>query len=114
MSYKKSCLSKSKKPPINFLSSLTCHLISSSKSELGKVSKVKLEKFNQALFKNLDVNQRKNSSSVIKWFKVIDNKKNCNFIKFDTQEFYLSIWKAYLRRAFHLQKSTIIYPMKIL
>ena len=46
----------------NFQASLRCHLISPSKSELGKVSKVKLEKINQALMKHLDVNQWKNSS----------------------------------------------------
>ena len=40
----------------NFQASLPCHLINPSKSELGKISKVKLEKINQALIKNLDVN----------------------------------------------------------
>ena len=44
----------------NFQASLPCRLINPSKSELGKVSKVKLEKINQALIKNLDVNQWKN------------------------------------------------------
>ena len=44
----------------NFQASLPCQLINASKSELGKVSKVKLEKINQALIKNLDVNQWKN------------------------------------------------------
>ena len=41
----------------NFQASLTCNLINPSKSELRKVSKVKLEKINQALIKHLDVNQ---------------------------------------------------------
>ena len=50
--------------------------INPSKSELGKVSKVKLEKINQALIKLLDVNQGKNSSTVIGWFKGVDNKKD--------------------------------------
>ena len=44
----------------HFQASLPCRLINPSKSELGKVSKVKLEKINQALIKNLDVNQWKN------------------------------------------------------
>ena len=58
-------------------------LINTSKSDLGKASKVKLEKINQALTKNFDVNQWKSSSSVIEWFKGIDNKKDYIFIKFD-------------------------------
>ena len=49
----------------NFQASLPCRLINPSKSVLGKVSKVKLEKIDQVLIKNLDVNQWKNSSSVI-------------------------------------------------
>ena len=71
----------------NFQASLPCRLINPSKSELGKVSKVKLEKINQTLIKHLDVNQWKNSSSVIEWFKGIENKKDCIFIKFDIREF---------------------------
>ena len=56
----------------NFQASLPCRLINPSKSELGKVSKVKLEKINQALIKHLDVNQWKISSTVIDWFKGTD------------------------------------------
>ena len=40
----------------NFQASLPCRLFNPLKSELGKVSKVKLEKINQVLIKNLDVN----------------------------------------------------------
>ena len=67
----------------NFQASLPCRLINPSKSELGKVSLVKLEIVNQALIKHFDLNQWKNSSSVIQWFKGIDNEKDCIFIKFD-------------------------------
>ena len=98
----------------NFQASLPCRLINPSKSVLGKVSKVKLEKIDQVLIKNLDVNQWKNSSSVIQWFKGIDNKKDCIFVKFDIQEFYPSSRKVCLKRAFYSQKSTIIYPMNML
>ena len=75
----------------NFQASLPCRLINPSKSELGKVSKVILEKINQTLIKHLDVNQWENSSSVIEWFKGIDTKKACIFVKFDIREFYPSI-----------------------
>ena len=74
----------------NYQANSPCRLINPSKSELGKVSKVILEKINQALTKHLDVNQWKNLSTVIEWFKVVDNKKDCIFIKFYIREFYPS------------------------
>ena len=114
MSPKKPSLITLKDHKENFQASLPCCLINPSKSELGKVSKVKLEKINQTLIKNLDVNQWKNSSSVIEWFKGIDNKKDCIFVKFDIQEFYPSSRKVCLKRAFYSQKSTMIYPMNML
>ena len=75
----------------NLQLSLPCHLINPSNCELGKVSKVILEKINQALIKDLDVNQWKNSSTVIEWLKSIVNVKGFIFIKFDIREFYPSI-----------------------
>ena len=81
----------------NVQASLPCRLINPLKSELGKVSKVKMEKINQALVKHLDVNQWKNSSTVIEWFKGIDNKKDCIFITFDIREFYLSFLESKLK-----------------
>ena len=82
----------------NFQASLTSNLINPSKSELRKVSKVKLEKINQALIKHLDVNQWKNSSTVIEWFKGIDNKKEYIFIQFDIREFYSSISESIFKK----------------
>ena len=57
-----------------------------------------LEKINQALIKHLDVNQWKNASSVIEWFKGIDNKKDCIFVKFDIREFYPSISESIFKK----------------
>ena len=114
MSPKKPSLITLKDHKENFQASLPCCLINPSKSELGKESKVKLEKINQTLIKNLDVNQWKNSISVTEWFKGIDNKKDCIFVKFDIQEFYPSSRKVCLKRAFYSQKRTIIYPMNML
>ena len=58
-----------------------------------------METINQALIKNLDVNQWKSSSSVIEWFKSIDNKKDCIFIKFYIQEFYPSILGSIFKKS---------------
>ena len=83
----------------NFQSSLHCRLINPSKNELGKVSKSILENINQHLVKLLCVNQWKNSVSATQWFKNIEDKKNCTFIKFDIREFYPSITETILDKA---------------
>ena len=59
----------------NFNSKLPCRLISLSKTELGKVSKEKLEKINKILLQHRNVTQWKNSTSVIKWFSELEKKK---------------------------------------
>ena len=76
-----------------FRVSLPYRLINPPKIELGKVSKVKLEKIKQAIIKHLDISQLKNSSAVIEWLKGTDIKKYCIFLKFDIREFCPSIAK---------------------
>ena len=49
------------------------------------------------MVQHLNVNQWKNSTSVIKWFTVLENKTHCVFIKFDIREFYLSITEDILK-----------------
>ena len=65
----------------NFNSKLPCRLINPSKTELGKVSKQKLEKINKILLQHLNVNQWKNSTSAIKWFSATyPRKKNLRYL----------------------------------
>ena len=75
MSHKKPSLHDSERPQRKFSGQFTLPPYQFF-SELGKVSKTRLEKINEALIKHLDVNQWKNSSSVIEWFKGIGNKKD--------------------------------------
>ena len=53
-----------------------CRLINPSKSGMGEISKHVLDKVNQKLRSATEVNQWKNSHSVIEWFKNIRNKSN--------------------------------------
>ena len=53
------------------------------KSKLGKVSTQKLEKINKTTVQHLNVNQKKKSTSIIRWFNALENKNDCIFIKFD-------------------------------
>ena len=68
-----------------------CRLINLAKNELGKVSKLIIEKINKKLISELHFNQWKNTNSVLKWFIDISNKKDCSFIQLDIKEFYPSI-----------------------
>ena len=75
----------------HFSSNLLCPLINPSNSELGKSSKQKLEKINKVMVQYLNVNQQKNSASVIQWLTALQKKTHSVFIKFDARECYPSI-----------------------
>lgn len=83
----------------NFVNKPTCRLINPTKSEIGKISKQILDRVNLKITKATKINQWKNTSSVIKWFNLIDNKEKHNFICFDIVEFYPSISKELLNKA---------------
>ena len=83
----------------NFANKPTCRLINPSKQEIGKISKHILEKINPKLVAETRVNQWKNTSSVLQWYKNLPNKHDSAFISFDVVEFYPSITEELLRRA---------------
>ena len=53
----------------NFANNPTCRLINPSKTELGRISKRILEVINSKLVRATKVNQWKNTSSVLQWYK---------------------------------------------
>ena len=77
----------------------TCRLINPSKTEVGRISKQILEEINRELVITTKVNQWKNTSSMLQWYKLLQNKRNSTFIRFDVVEFYPSISEALLNRA---------------
>ena len=84
---------------LNFRNNPTCRLINPSKSELGLISKQLLDKINTAVLSATGVNQWKNTSAVIKWFKEITVRKNTTFLSFDIANYYPSITKELLLKA---------------
>ena len=70
----------------NFKHNTKCRLINPSKGEMGVVSKKLLEEINSKLNNHLCYDQWHSTSMVIEWFRAIENKKNCKFIKFDIAE----------------------------
>ena len=78
---------------IKITSQISQHLalINPSKSEIGKISKSVLDKINNALVENTNVNQLKNRTNTKQSFKIIPNQKLSSFVKFDIGNFYPSI-----------------------
>ena len=62
----------------NFRSATPCRLINPCKSELGKISKIILENINKTLIEKLNVNQWKNTETVINWFKSVEQNQDAS------------------------------------
>ena len=86
----------------NFRSKPSCRLINPCKNEIGKISKIVLEKINKRLLKELNFNQWKNTDDVIRWFRNIPNKSECKFMQLDIKEFYPSITEKSVKQCNYL------------
>ena len=75
----------------SFPNKISCRLINTSKSSVGKTSKVILDKINSHIQKETSANQWKDTSSVIKSLVNIKEKKRSSFMVFDIESFYPSI-----------------------
>ena len=89
----------------NFQNNPKCRLINPAKSEMGVISKQILERVNTEIRKNLSVNQWRNTSAVIEWFKNIQEKDRCTFTVFDIEEFYPSISEKLLDQSIEFAKN---------
>ncbi|KAK2564350.1 hypothetical protein P5673_011775 [Acropora cervicornis] len=58
-----------------------------------------LDRINSTIAKKHNLNQWKNTTAVINWFKSIENKQQFSFICFDIEEFYPSISQDLLNKA---------------
>ena len=59
-----------------FENNATARLINPAKNEIGKISKVMIKIIHKELQNKLQLQQWKNTTAVIKWFKKIENKTN--------------------------------------
>ena len=75
----------------NFSNNPQVRLIYPAKNDLGRRSKVILDKISLAIREHFSFNQWKNTQNVINWFKKISNKKVHKFVVFNIKEFYPSI-----------------------
>ena len=58
----------------DFPHKISCRLVNRSKSDIGKLSKIILDKVNSDVLSSVQLNQCKNSQAVTEWFKNIRNK----------------------------------------
>ena len=89
----------------NFPKNVACRLLSPSKSEIVKISKVDLEDINNSIRRSNNLNQWQNSKNVIDWFKMIPLKKQSHFVKFDIVSFYPSISRNVLNEAIQFDRN---------
>jgi len=75
----------------NFTDNPKCRLINPAKTQIGKVSKVELDKINNIFRSSTEVNQWRNTSGVLDWFQGLLDKNKSRFLKFDIIDFYPSI-----------------------
>ena len=85
----------------------TVRLINPAKNELGRISKALLYNINKHLCTRLNINQWKNTASVIEWFKRIEQKHFCKFIMFDIKDFYPSIQEELLNKGLRFAQKFI-------
>ena len=75
----------------NFIGNPKCRLLNPAKTQIGKISKVELDKINSTIRSCTKVNQWQSTTSVINWFQKLPLKNKSRFLKFDIVDFYPSI-----------------------
>ena len=75
----------------SFPNKIPCSLINPSKSSIGKISKLILDKINYRIQKETSANHWKDTSLVVEWFVNIKEKERSSFMVFHIESFYPSI-----------------------
>ena len=91
----------------NFANRPTVRLINPAKNEIGRISKSILDDINSRLRSSLEVNQWKDKTEVINWFKGIEDKRQHKFLMFDIENFYPSITEDLLKKALNFASKRV-------
>ena len=95
---------------VNFINHPTTILINPAKNGIGRISKSILDKINICLCEKLKLNEWKNTTGIINWFKKIDEKHLHTFTIFDIKDFYPSIKETLLKNTLQFAaEHTYIY-----
>ena len=82
----------------NFRSAPKCRLINPTKSNVGRISKVVLDRVNKEIRTETGLNQWTDTDQMLKWFVGL-NRGKFKLMKFDVVEFYPSITEELLNKA---------------
>ena len=75
----------------DFMNKTQTRLINPTKSNLGRVSKSKLEKLNRQIKAKTKLQQWRNTDATLAWYKSLPNKASLSFIVCDIVDYYPSI-----------------------
>ena len=94
----------------NFLNNPETRLINPTKSELGKVVKVKMAKVLNTVRAKSGLTQWKSDLSVVRWFKSLEGKRSLRFIEFDIKAFYPNISRDLLTKSLDWASTMVDIP----
>ena len=100
-------LLKDHKP--NFSTNLPCRLINPAKSDIGKISKIFLDRINTDIRNKTGLNQWKSTGDVLSWFNATKSSQ-IRFLQFDIESFYPSISEELLSRVLNWAQSIVQIP----
>ena len=101
-----------KRPRDNFARNPQVRLRNPAKNELGRISKVILDKFNLVIREYFSSDQWKNTQNVIDRFNKIPNKKVHKFVVFEIKEIYPLIKEQLLKEVSGFANSYVNYTPK--
>ena len=93
-----------------FPNKIPCRLINPSKSSIGKISKVILDRINEKIISSVTINQWKNTSAFLKWYSKIASKTEWSLIQFDIDSFYPSITRGPINKVIEFAKTIVDIP----
>ena len=85
-----------------------CRLINPAKSNIGKISKIELQKINTLIREKTKLEQWRCTSDPLNWFKSLEHRDNSEFIQLDVVNFYPSITEKLFNIALTFAKSFTI------
>ena len=88
----------------DFVSRRPVRLINPSKTEIGRISKVILDRVNGEIRNKLNLPQWRSTNDAISWFKNLEDNQERKLVKFDIISFYPSITRKLLLNAMHWAK----------
>ena len=87
-----------------FPNKIPCRLINPSKSYIGKISKVILDRINEKMISSVTINQWENTSAVLTWYSKIHRKTRCSFIQIGIESFYPFITQGLMNKTIEFAK----------